>query len=465
MKRITFAIISLIAFSTISCFAEKIKGNGNIITKEIQVADYKQIKVGQGIETGGNSFFGKNQSPQVNYTQKGGKSGLKITIDENLLSELKFNSNGDVLQIETERGTRINPSKLIIETHSSELNKLGVSGGIDFFLRSSLSGENLEISASGASDVYLEKPTSHNPAENEMLVRAALKYNRIVQVGNQRRSFPNVIKAMEEIKSGSIGKVRYAKSWYVNNRPSIGTGKVVPVPDYLDWDLWQGPAPRVADFKDNFIHYNWHWFWNWGTGEALNNGTHFVDILRWGLGVDYPTKVDSIGGRYRFQDDWQTPDTQLITFQFGDEASFSWEGRSCNTMPVDGYGVGTAFYGETGTLFIGGGNEYKIADIKGKTIKEVKSDLKFETGNLLNPSEKLDAFHFRNWFDAIRKGTKLNSGIVDACISTQLVQLGNIAQRVGHSLQIDPGSGRILNDLEANKLWGREYEKGWEIRV
>ncbi len=99
-------------------------------------------------------------------------------------------------------------------------------------------------------------------------------------------------------------------------------GKLLPVPDYLDWDLWQGPAPRVADFKDNFIHYNWHWFWNWGTGEALNNGTHFVDILRWGLGVDYPTKVDSIGGRYRFQDDWQTPDTQLITFQFGDEASF-----------------------------------------------------------------------------------------------------------------------------------------------
>lgn len=116
--------------------------------------------------------------------------------------------------------------------------------------------------------VYLEKPTSHNPAENEMLVRATLKYNRIVQVGNQRRSFPNVIKAMEEIKSGTIGKVRYAKSWYVNNRPSIGTGKVIPVPDYLDWDLWQGPAPRVPDFKDNFIHYNWHWFWNWGTGEV-----------------------------------------------------------------------------------------------------------------------------------------------------------------------------------------------------
>ena len=98
-------------------------------------------------------------------------------------------------------------------------------------------------------------------------------------------------------------------------------------------------------------------------------------------------------------------------------------------MPVDGYGVGTAFYGETGTLFIGGGNEYKIADLKGKTIKEVKSDLKFETGNLLNPSEKLDAFHFRNWFDAIRKGTKLNSGIVEMCIRDRNCRCNNTFDR------------------------------------
>lgn len=313
--------------------------------------------------------------------------------------------------------------------------------------------------------VYLEKPTSHNPAENEMLVRAAAKYNRIVQVGNQRRSWPNVIRAMEEIHSGAIGPVRYAKSWYVNNRPSIGTGKVVPVPEHLDWDLWQGPAPRVEEFKDNYIHYNWHWFWRWGTGEALNNGTHFVDMLRWGLGVEYPTQVTSVGGRYRFQDDWQTPDTQLITYQFGDRASCSWEGRSCNSTPVDGYGVGTAFYGETGTLFISGGNEYKIVDMQGQLVREVKSDLKFQEGNLLNPSEQLDAFHFQNWFDAIRKGAKLHSGIVEACISTQLVQLGNIAQRVGRSLQIDPVTGRILNDRKANKFWDREYEKGWELTV
>lgn len=313
--------------------------------------------------------------------------------------------------------------------------------------------------------VYLEKPTSHNPAENEMLIRAALKYNRIVQVGNQRRSWPNVIEAISAIHAGEIGRVRYAKSWYMNNRPSIGRGNAAPVPEWLDWDLWQGPAPRVPVFKDNIVHYNWHWFWHWGTGEALNNGTHFIDILRWGLQVDYPTLVASVGGRYRYDDDWETPDTQLVTFQFGDDASCSWEGRSCNSAPVDGYGVGTAFYGETGALYIGGGNEYKITDMAGKTIKTVKSELTFEEGNLLNPSQRLDVIHFQNWFNAIRKGEKLNSSIVDACISTQLVQLGNISQRVGRSLQINPATGRIVNDAEAEKLWGREYEKGWEIRV
>lgn len=313
--------------------------------------------------------------------------------------------------------------------------------------------------------VYLEKPTSHNPAENDMLVRTALKTGMVVQVGNQRRSWSNVIAGIDEVRSGNIGNVRYAKAWYTNNRPSIGIGKPAPVPEWLDWDLWQGPAPR-REFHDNYIHYNWHWFKHWGTGEALNNGTHFVDLLRWGLDTAYPTKVDSIGGRYRFDDDWEFPDSQLITYQFGEKASGSWEGRSCNSGPTDDQGLGVAFYGEKANLFLSGGNEYKIRDFKGKIIKEVKSNMKFEEGNFLNPSQALDALHYRNWFDAIRKGTKLNSGIVDACISTQLVQYGNIAQEVGHSLEIDPLTGRILNaDREINKLWGRKYEKGWEPKI
>lgn len=313
--------------------------------------------------------------------------------------------------------------------------------------------------------VYLEKPTSHNPAENEILIRAAAKYNKVVQVGNQRRSWPNLIKGIEEIKEGAIGNVYYGKGWYTNNRPSIGVGQVTAVPEWLNWDLWQGPAPRVKNYKDNYLHYNWHWFWHWGTGEALNNGTHFVDMLRWGMEVDYPTKVTSVGGRYRYQDDWETPDTQLIGFEFGDKKSFSWEGRSCNGKTTDEFGVGVTFYGEKGSIVMSGSNEYKVFDLKSKQLKHVTSKMGFEEGNLLGPGQGLDSFHFRNFFDGIRNGKKLNSDLLNGCISTQLVQLGNISQRVGHSLNIDPITGRILNDKKANKLWGREYEKGWEMKI
>lgn len=314
--------------------------------------------------------------------------------------------------------------------------------------------------------VYLEKPTSHNPAENEMLLLASARHpKQVITVGNQRRSWPRIQEAINELHNGAIGNVHFAKSWYVANRPSIGRGKVVSVPDNLDWNLWQGPAPRVKEFKDNLVHYNWHWFWHWGTGEALNNGTHFVDLIRWGLNAGYPTQVNSTGGRWRYDDDWETPDTQLITFQFGKNSAGSWEGRSCNSVTIESYACGVAFYGEAGALYISGGNEYKIVDMTGKVVKDVKSDVAFKTGDLQNPSEQLDAFHFQNWFNAIKKGEKLNSSLIEACKSTQLVQLGNIAQRVGHSLQINPETGYIIGDPEANKLWGRDYEPGWKPEV
>jgi len=312
--------------------------------------------------------------------------------------------------------------------------------------------------------VYLEKPTSYCPEENEMLLKAERKYGKVVQVGMQRRSYPALQQAMQELRNGVIGEVLYGKSWYATDRKSIGKGKVVPVPENLNWDFWQGPAPRGPQFKDNLIHYNWHWHWHWGTGEALNNGTHFVDLVRWGMRLDeYPSLVTSVGGRYRFRDDdWETPDTQLITFQFGDKASFSWEGRSCDPSKVNGASSGVTFFGENGkTLSISGGNDYVIRDGRDNIIKQVDSAMSFKEGDRFNPSANLDIIHFQNWVDAIRTGVAVNDPLKEACMSTQYVQYGNIAQRLGKSLSIDPKTGKILSCSEAKQYWARKYEPDW----
>ncbi len=313
--------------------------------------------------------------------------------------------------------------------------------------------------------VYLEKPTAHSPAENEILIEAVKKYNVVAATGTQRRSWPNVINAIREIHTGAIGNVYFGKAWYANNRLSIGTGKITPVPDWLDWDLWQGPAPRVSAYKDNVVHYNWHWFHNWGTGESGNNAVHFIDILRWGLGVAYPTEVNSTGGRFRYKDDWQFPDTQVINFSFGKEKMISWEGRSCNGGKVEDSTVGAIFYGDNGSLFIAGGNDYKIYDLKNRLIKEVTSNLTFKAGDTRNPTQQLDGFHFSNFLDSIRQGIPLNADINTGAISTTLALLGNIAQRTKSTLQTNPANGHILNNEEASKLWSREYEKGWEMKL
>jgi len=312
--------------------------------------------------------------------------------------------------------------------------------------------------------VYVEKPCSHNPNEGEILVQAAEKYGKIVQMGNQRRSWPNVMEAIELVKNGEIGRVYFGKGWYSNNRGPIGVGKNVPVPDWLDWELWQGPAPRKA-YKDNIVHYNWHWFWHWGTGEALNNGTHMIDLLRWGMEVDYPVRVSSNGGRYRYDDDWETPDTQVINLDFDNGTTMTWEGRSCNGKKIEGSAVGVMFYGEKGSILIPGGNSYTMFDLDSNITKHVEDDQEIDPRDVSNPAEYLDALHIRNMFDGILSGAKLRADIDSGHKSTLLVQLGNIAQRVGRSLEIDPKNGHIIKDKEASIYWSRSYEPGWEMKL
>ena len=294
--------------------------------------------------------------------------------------------------------------------------------------------------------VYVEKPCSHCPREGELMVEAAKKHKRHVQMGNQRRSWPKIIEAIDHVRNGLIGRAYFAQCWYHNDRPSIGTCRPASVPDWLDYDLWQGPAPR-RPFHDNYLHYNWHWFWHWGNGELGNNGVHFIDLCRWGLGVDYPIRVTSSGGRYRYHDDQETPDTNIATFDFEGRKSIAWEGLSCSRVPGDRV-PDVLFHADNGTLAIHGSG-YTVYDPMGKEVRKA-------TG------PRGDASHVANFLEGVRGSGSLNSEIQEGYKSTLLCHLGNIAYRTGRALHCAPANGHILDDRPAMSLWSKEYEKGWE---
>jgi len=320
------------------------------------------------------------------------------------------------------------------------------------------------LALSAGKHVYVEKPCSQNPHEGELLLKAVARYGRKVQMGNQRRSFPNMQVAVKEIQGGVIGKAYYARAWYDNNRGSIGHGTEVAVPASLDYELWQGPAPRKP-YRSNVIPYNWHWFWHWGTGEALNNGTHEVDVCRWALGVDFATRVVSNGGRYRFKDDWETPDTQVITWDFGGEKSISWEGRSCNGFPSEGYSRGAVIYGTEGSALLEG-NNYTVFDTKNHKVKSTAEKAEGDPTNTQSANGiRLDRLHVQNFIDAISSGAALTSPIEEGHRSVTMLHLGNISQRVGRTLVCNPADGQVVDDEGAMKLWQRDYEPGWAPAV
>ena len=318
--------------------------------------------------------------------------------------------------------------------------------------------------------VYVEKPASHNARELKLLVRAQQKYGKQVQLGTQRRSSPLFIEAVSKIHDGAIGRAYYGKAWYANTRGSIGRGTETDPPAWLDYDLWQGPAPR-RPFQDNLIHYNWHWFKHWGTGEACNNGTHHMDLCRWALGVGYPTSITSSGGRFHFDDDWEFFDTQIMSFEFEGGKSITWEGRSCNGLPVQGIGVGASIHGDEGSMLLSDSG-YTIYDLKGKEIEHRAID---SNTNALNPvgAGDMTDLHIANFCDAIREGTPLNQPIAEGYKAPLMCHLGNIAQFTGQTLHCDPTSGELLvrpihesaKHGAPQSLWGREYEPGWEPRV
>jgi len=309
--------------------------------------------------------------------------------------------------------------------------------------------------------VYVEKPCSHNPAEGTMLVEAQRQHGKLVQMGTQQRSSPHTIEIMNKIHAGLIGRPYLAKAWYCNTRKSIGTGKQVPVPSQLNWDLWQGPAPR-RPYKDNVHPYNWHWFAIYGTGETLNNGTHEVDVCRWAMQVDYPNSVTSAGGRYQFKDDWQFYDTLDTSFAY-DDRMISWEGKSCQGMKLYGRDRGAVILGTTGSVLVDR-DGYEIYDLKGNKTGEYRTGSTTSSSDLLGRDSMTDA-HFANFIAAIRTGDALHAPIADGNVSVTMLQLSNIAWETGRTLNLSRQDGKIQNDPEAMKLWSRDNEQGWEPRL
>jgi predicted dehydrogenase len=306
--------------------------------------------------------------------------------------------------------------------------------------------------------VYVEKPCGHNPREGELLVEAQQKHKRMVQMGTQQRSAPRSIEVIQAIKEGAIGQPYLARAWYANTRATIGRGKVAPVPGNLDYELWQGPAPHTP-YHDNVIHYNWHWFRRWGTGEICNNGTHEIDVARWALGVSYPTRVTSVGGRYHFADDWEFPDTQEACFEFPGGKTIIWQGQSCNGLTTFGRDRGTAILGTTGSVVMDR-DGYIMYDLHNKVVKQSLAS-RHTDGINISADDDMTAQHIANFVDAIRTGAALHQPIEEGAKSVLLGHLGNIAQTTGRALRIDATTGHITGDDEAMKSWAREYAPGW----
>ena len=316
------------------------------------------------------------------------------------------------------------------------------------------------LAAQAGKHVYVEKPCSHNPREGEILAMLPKKYGKVIQMGNQQRSSPESIDVMNQIHNGAIGQPYKAVAFYVNARGEVPVPKAAPVPDGLDWDLFQGPAPR-RDYQHDTWNYNWHWYgWHYGTAESGNNGTHELDVARWALQVEYPQQVSVEAAKRHFAEDgWSMYDTMDATFRFAGNKIIKWECQSRNSYKTYGSDRGVVIYGTNGSVYVDRGG-YKLYSRDGVLIKDSKAK-GAEAATALGGGGDQSTRHVVNFFEAIRGKEKQNSPIEEGAKSVLLCHLANIAYRANSDLVINETNGHI-QDRKAMKLWGREYEKGWE---
>ncbi|HLO60880.1 MAG TPA: Gfo/Idh/MocA family oxidoreductase [Bacteroidales bacterium] len=312
--------------------------------------------------------------------------------------------------------------------------------------------------------VYLEKPCSHNPREGELLVDFQKKYNRVIQMGSQQRSAIETREIISEIHKGLLGETYMGLAFYSNSRGKVPNPLPVNPPPTLNWELFQGPAPR-AQYMDVYFDYNWHWFWQYGTGETGNNAVHELDICRWALELDFPKRVSVIAGKQHYRDDgWTMYDTMDASFIFPNGKVIKWDGKSRSNYQTYGMDRGSIIYGSQGTAVLNR-NGYKVFDLGGKLLLERKSE---EVAQTTQPGGAggMDGLHIMNFVNTIR-GTapQQNQPITEGAKSTLLGHLANISYRVNAPLELNETNGHILNNSEAMKLWERQYEKGWEPKL
>ena len=302
--------------------------------------------------------------------------------------------------------------------------------------------------------VYVEKPGSHNIREGRLMIEAAEKAKKVVQVGTQSRSTPTVMEAIEKIRSGAIGQVLVAKAWNSQKRGSIGKAKPSDPPAHLDYDLWLGPVP-ARQFQANFLPGIWRWWYDFGAGDIGNDGVHDIDVALWGLGVDtHPNRVAALGGKCFFDDDQQWPDTQYAAFEYAGDGSpgsrrqLIFEQRIWSPYVQEGYENGVAWYGTNGLLICGHSVGWKLYGPKNKLIEE-------KTG-----SPDLGAHH-RNFLECMRTGKAPNADVRIHHPVASLCHLANIATRLGRTLNFDPKTEQFLGDAEASALVARKYREHW----
>lgn len=296
-------------------------------------------------------------------------------------------------------------------------------------------------------DVYLEKPVSHNIFEGQKLIEASRKYDRIVQGGTQRRSFGRFRQAVKMLHDGLLGEIYLGKFVFPGNRDSIGFKPIEPVPNWLNWDLWLGPA-QEEPFHANLVHYNWHWFWNFGNGELGNNGIHLIDVSRWAMQKELPNKVSSWGGRFGYKDQAETPNTQTVRWEYADGSAIIGELRGLYTAEP----MSWDFYGSKGSMHI---------DSDGKFVVTLGRNKKPEP--TVEPEEDIN--HYANFIEAVRTRdrNRQNADIRETVLSTAHCHLGNIAYRMGGELQFDTHTQRFVDHQRANGLLSRRYRAPYVV--